>query len=310
MHYIVVGIDGTGSSGWRKSDGSNSHVFQFVRDFRYGTMGIDKQFFDGPSDSISGRESEAILQKALDFIMHRLTTLFPQIHKGNIHPLNMYDVNSCMQASEQTTLYSESGYSYFSTSTMRLPVRVNAKMLASQPIHNNQVRIVLAGHSRGGLVATNLARMLSPVVQVYFLALYDAVDRQPCLDGVVVENAKYVFHARRHPDVHSRGMFSNTSTQYKSEYHEERFFYTSHGGIGGSFVTNLSEVGVFGDDSCVAKPSTITIPDGMGNAVTVENVNPLTKRFHKPISEICSEGSDDADRFIREGAKRFGLPVN
>ncbi|BAV10172.1 hypothetical protein SAMN05421788_104458 [Filimonas lacunae] len=310
VKYIVVGIDGTGSSSWRHADGSNSHIYQFVRDFHYGARGIDKQFFDGPSDSVWGRESEAILQKALDFIMHRLTTLFPQIKNGNIHPLDMFDVNSCMQSSQQTSFQTMDGYSYLSTSNMRLPVQVNAQMLAHQPFTPNQVQIVLAGHSRGGLVATNLARMLSPVIKVYFLALYDAVDRQPCLDGAVVENVKYVFHARRHPDVGSRGMFSNTSTQYKSDYHEERFFYTSHGGIGGSYVTSRAELSTFGDDSCIIQPDTRTISDGMGNVVTVDNINPLTKRFHKPIDQICSEGSDEADKFIREGARRFGLPIS
>lgn len=310
VKYIVVGVDGTGSGSWRKADGSNSHIFQFVRDFRFGTMGIDKKFFDGPSDSVSGRESEAILQRALDFIMHRLSVLFPQIRNGNIHALDMYDVNSCMQASEQTSMGYMNGYSYTSSYVTRLPVRVTPQMLSKQPFNHSQVRIVLAGHSRGGLVVTTLARMLSPVAQVYFMGLYDSVDRQPCLYGAVVENTRYVFHARRHPDVHSRGFFSNTSTQYKSEYHEERFFYTSHGGIGGSYVTNRSDMTFFGDDSCIVKPDTITITDGMGNPMTIDNVNPLTKKFHKPIDEICIEGSDEADKFIREGARRFGLPIN
>lgn len=310
VKYIVVGIDGTGSSAWRHADGSNSHIFQFIRDFHYGAMGVDKQFFDGPSDSVWGRESESILQKALGFIMRRLTQLFPQIKNGNIHPLDMYDVNSCMQSSQTTAYAMSDGYGFVSSSAMRLPIQVNAQMLAHQPFNTDQVRIVIAGHSRGGLVATNLARMLSPVIKVYFLALYDAVDRQPCLDGAVVENVKYVFHARRSPEVHSRSYFSNTSTQYKSDYHEERYFYTSHGGIGGSYVTSYSDLTSFGDDSCIVKPDTVTIADGTGAVSTIENINPLTKRFHKPIDQICAEGSDDADKFIREGARRYGLPIS
>src|SRR5258708_6866452 len=99
--FIVVGIDGTSSSSWRKPDGSNSHVYCFVRDFQYGAMGVDKLFLDGPSDVVIGRDSEPILQKALDFISLRLRTLFPrQLPAGghSVHALEMFDVNACVQS--------------------------------------------------------------------------------------------------------------------------------------------------------------------------------------------------------------------
>lgn len=67
--YIVVGIDGTSSGEWRRSDGSNSHVYRFVHDFQYGPMGIDKLFLDGPSDGVMGRATEPILQRALDLLL-------------------------------------------------------------------------------------------------------------------------------------------------------------------------------------------------------------------------------------------------
>ncbi len=303
-HYIVVGIDGTGSSEWRKPDGSNSYVFQFVRDFQYGSLGLDRRFFDGPKSKVWGTDAVPILQQALDFVTHRLQQLFPEATRSH-RALDMFDVNSCMQQQE-IQRHSE----YYSTysQNIRIPVRVDAHMLANQPLNTNQVRIVIVGHSRGGLIGTVLARMLSPLVRVYFLGLYDSVDRQPCLDGNIVENVKYVFHARRHPEVGSRSFFSNTSTQYKSEYHEEKFFYTSHGGIGGSYVTNSSEVGLFGDGSCVVQPDKRPVPT-RGGVVMVDNINPLTKKTGKPIDILCSDGSTDANRFIRDGARKFGLPL-
>jgi hypothetical protein len=313
--YIVVGIDGTSSASWRKPDGSNSHVFKFVRDFQTGAMGVDKLFLDGPNNVIQGRDSEPILQKALDFINHRLQTLFPRqlglTTAHPIHPLDMFDVNSCTQT-ESFREQREDGYGLLPTPTQlspRVPVQVNASMLAHQPLSTDQIRIVIVGHSRGGLVATVLAHMLSPLVRVYFVGLYDAVDREPCLDGATIDNVKVVFHARRSPDVGSRSYFGNTATLHKVEHYEESFFYTSHGGIGGGLVTDPKEVDTFGDDSCVARPDTRIINGGKAGPIVVDNRHPLTKRFGKPIELICTQGSDDADSFIRNGARRFGLPI-
>jgi hypothetical protein len=311
--YIVVGIDGTSSASWRKPDGSNSHVFQFVRDFQSGAMGVDKLFLDGPNNMIQGRDSEPILQKALDFITHRLQTLFPRqmglTTAHPIRPLDMFDVNSCMQAD---SFEEQHKYGLLPTPAQiipRIPVQVNANMLAHQPLSTDQVRIVIVGHSRGGLIATVLAHMLSPVVRVYFVGLYDAVDREPCLDGTTIDNVKIVFHARRSPDVGSRWYFSNTATRHNVEHYEESFFFTSHGGIGGGLVTDPKEVGTFDDDSCVARPDTRVIDAGKAGPVVVDNRHLLTKRFGKPIEQICLQGSNDADAFIRNGARRFGLPI-
>jgi hypothetical protein len=211
-------------------------------------MGVDKLFLDGPSEVVQGRDSEPILQKALDFVTQRLRELFPRQLSGTVQPaahaLEMFDVR---------------------------PVQVNAGILAHQLLDMEQVKVVIVGHSRGGLIATVLARMLSPLVRVYFLGLYDSVDREPCLDGTMIENVGIVFHARRSPEVGSRWSFGHTSTQHRVDHYEESFFYTSHGGIGGDLV--------------------------------------VTKKFGKPIEQICAEGRDNADVFIRNGAKRYGLPL-
>jgi pimeloyl-ACP methyl ester carboxylesterase len=310
LPYIVVGIDGTGSRQWRRQDGSNSSVYKFVRDFHYGSVGVDRRFFDGPSDVTRGLQSEPILQQALDFVYNRLRQLFPQINQRHLRPLSMFDVNACHQTNERARadIAAENGGYFLGTSTARVPVQVTTQMLTHQPLSTNQVRIVIVGHSRGGLVATVLARMLSPLVKVYFLGLYDAVDRQPCLDGMVVENVKYVFHARRHASVGSRSYFSNTSTTYRSDYHEEQFFYTSHGGIGGSFVPGERDNSWFADTSCIPQPATRTMVVS-GVPVMMDNTHPLTRRMGKPIDQICADGGRSADAFIRGGARRFGLPI-
>ncbi len=103
-------------------------------------------------------------------------------------------------------------------------------------------------------------------------------------------------------------LFQHTSTQYKAEYYEEKYFYTSHGGIGGSFVTDRTQVGMFDDGACVVQPPQRPVVT-RGGVVMVDNTNPLTKKLGKPIDIICADGSAEADRFIREGARKFGLPV-
>jgi hypothetical protein len=138
--------------------------------------------------------------------------------------------------------------------------------------------------------------------------LYDSVDREPCLDGTTIENVKIVFHARRNPEIGSRWSFGNTSTQHRVDHYEESFFYTSHGGIGGDFVADARKVGMFGDSSCTARPDTrmVNTPEG---PVAIDNRHPLTRKLGKPIEQICAEGRDNADAFIRNGAKRYGLPL-
>jgi hypothetical protein len=302
--YIVVGIDGTGSREWMYKDGSNSSTYKFIRDVHYGAMDIDRRWFNGPSNVVTGSDTEPIVQEALDFIYQRISSLFPAIHNQAVKPLQMFDVNSCMQNRERTTRqYMEShGYSVVE----RKPVAVTENMLAHQPLTTDDVRVVLIGHSRGGLAVTTIARMLSPLVRVYFMGLYDSVDREGCLDGMNVENVKFVAHARRHPDVKSRTYFGNTSLKYIGVDHaEERFFYTSHGGIGGSFVTKPSEVSAFGDSSCLP---TIDVQTENGPLELINNPA-LVQKLGKKMDQVCADGSNEADQFIRTQAKKYGIPI-
>lgn len=303
--YLVVGIDGTGSREWMYKDGSNSSTYKFVRDVHYGAMHVDRRWYNGPSHVITGSDTEPIVQEALDFIYQRISTLFPALKSQAIKPLEMFDVNSCMQNQERTTREYMAGSGY--AVPYRKPVQVTPNMLAQQPLTTNDVRLVLIGHSRGGLAVTTLARMLSPLVRVYFMGLYDSVDREGCLDGMTVENVKFVAHARRHPDVRSRAYFGNTSLKYIGVDHaEERFFYTSHGGIGGSFVTKANEVSAFGDSSCLP---VIDVQTEQGPLELINNPA-LVQKFGKKMDQVCAEGSNEADQFIRTQAKKYGIPVD
>lgn len=304
--YIVVGVDGTGSRSWMKKDGSNSSTYKFIRDVHYGAMDIDRRWFHGPSNVVTGSDSEPILQEALDFIYHRLATLFPVIAAKKIKPMEMYDVNYCMQSQEMQKQSPLENFLHYQRP--RVPLQVTSNMLHNQPLTVNDVRIVLIGHSRGGLIVTNIARMLSPIVQVYFMGLYDSVDREGCLDAMKVENVKYVAHARRNPEVGSRSYFGNTSLKYIGVDHaEERFFYTSHGGIGGSYVTDKNEVSAFGDTSCLP---TITYKTEDGESFEMVNKSALVAKFGKTMDQICADGSREADLFIREQAKKYGIPIS
>ena len=301
--YIVVGIDGTGSREWMYKDGSNSSTYKFIHDVHYGSMEIDRRWYHGPSNTVTGSDSEPILQEALDFIYQRISTLFPDVRTRSIKPLEMFDVNSCMQNQERQDMMESQGYK----SSYRVPVTVTQPMLKNQPLTTDDVRIVLIGHSRGGLVTTAIARMLSPVVKVYFMGLYDSVDREGCLDGMDVVNVKIVAHARRNPEVKSRLYFKNTSLNYSDvEQKEERFFYTSHGGIGGSFITNPKEISTFSDSSCLATIATQT------RAGRIEHINnpELVKKLGKRMDEVCAEGSQEADQFVRGQAMKYGIPIS
>lgn len=307
--YIVVGIDGTGSSAWMKPDGSNSHTHRFIKDFHYGTYGVDRMWFHGPSDTLRGMQTEPILQSALQFVVRRLYQLFPHLRNGH-KPLDMFDVNTCRQIQyyRQHTHATEHGV-YYDTANLRQPKRAADFAQGRQPLSVNDVRVVIVGHSRGGLAATVLAKMLSPIVKVYFLGLYDAVDRQPCLDGMVVENVHAVYHARRKADMNSRSYFSNTSVQYKTDKEpQEGFFYTTHGGIGGDFEEDRNKIAWNSDATCVPYGKEwVSTPRG---AVQVDRTHPVAKKYGRPINLICEDGKQAANRFIREGARLYGLPIN
>jgi hypothetical protein len=310
--YIVVGIDGTSSREWMKKDGSNSHTYKFVEDFKGATVdGITKQWFHGTSQVVIDGESEKIVQDALNFIMKSLKLKFPSMSINNMTAMEMFDVNTCKQSEYYNNMQRAHGNYYTIGSTfnqLKIPVRVS-DVKKHQSLTTNDVKIILVGHSRGCLATTVLAKMLSPIVQVYFMGLYDSVDRNACFDSTTIENVKYVYHAMRSDEMHSRGTFGHSSTKHASDVdYTSKSFYTSHGGSGGDYVSDPKRATITGDSSCIPQPTERTIySDGM--EIVIDNTHPLSRRFGKPINEICEDGKKSANAFVRAGARERGLPI-
>ncbi len=311
--YIVVGIDGTSSREWMKQDGSNSHTYRFVQDFKGGTTpGVNKQWFHGTSEVVIDGETERIVQQALDFLLRSLKQKFPTLSINNFRPLEMFDVNSCKQSEYYNNL--QQGRTYYTigpTYANHIKIPVKAEIAKKhQSLTTNDVKIILIGHSRGCLATTVLAKMLSPIVQVYFMGLYDSVDRNNCFDGGTIENVKYVYHAMRNDEMHSRGTFGHSSTKFSSEVvYISKSFFTSHGGVGGDYISDPKRATLTGDSSCIPQPTELTIYSADGSYQVIDNTHPLSRRFGKPINAICEDGKKSADNFIRNGAKERGLPL-
>lgn len=106
-------------------------------------------------------------------------------------------------------------------------------------------KVFLAGYSRGAAGVVHVAYILATWgIQVDGMFLFDAVDRSILIADTlapgmnvdtVPENVLAVYHARRDPAAESRESFSNTATRAaRPAAYRERFFLTTHGGIGGT----------------------------------------------------------------------------
>jgi len=190
----------------------------------------------------------------------------------------------------------------------------------------NEYRFIMVGHSRGGHIIIHLARMLK--YRTHFMGLFDAVERTDAIgwdDSKIVYNVDHIYHAIRDISVGSRtskklkwGMnpllwgtagfdvaeygvarlmdFKNTGTKSGDggEY-VSKTFKTSHGGIGGDVLTHtLVSVPVIepflSDDSC---------------AITFFNQSEAQVKK----MELCITESTEADRFVREGARKYGVRI-
>jgi hypothetical protein len=110
--------------------------------------------------------------------------------------------------------------------------------------------------------------------------------------------------------MNSRWYFGNTSWQYKTDLEaREKFFYTTHGGIGGDFTEDPAQVGFGSDSTCVPYGKEMVVTRS-GYMVEVDRTHPVAKKQGRPVNQICEDGKQAANRFIREGARLYGLPIN
>lgn len=98
-------------------------------------------------------------------------------------------------------------------------------------------RIFMTGYSRGGAAAIEACHALKAKgIAVHGLLLFDAVDRTNTIENTKIpSNVAYCAHAIRSPQTRSRDLFGNCGTKYDSsvQYHQN-YFYTTHGGMGGT----------------------------------------------------------------------------
>lgn len=216
-HYLLYAVDGTGSKEWRPAPSGYSHTYQFYT--KFNPVSVEKPTFkDGPGTF--GTDVDNLIADGMKWIKSRVKS---QKAKG---------------------------------ASFRPQVLATSTLV--QPEYD--VEIVLVGHSRGATIVGDMARKIGSELEigVLFLGLFDAVDRSWNSEGGTVENVEMTAHALRNPSMpsergSSRPTFGNTYLSSMSHY-RQRYFNTSHGGVGGSPVTEYSKVAITGDDSC-AGPS-------------------------------------------------------
>lgn len=167
-------------------------------------------------------------------------------------------------------------------------LRIMYEWLVTRAAALQAPHIVLVGHSRGGAGCVEMARRLGKDgLNVYFMGLYDAVDRTMSSDvdaEVVPGNVSTVFHAMRHPGVGSRTSFGNCATRVAAgvEYHS-RHFWGTHGAIGGSpEVHGTKQSKLLG----ASRTSYVALTPEEEAAAVMQ-----------------------ADRFVRNGARGKNLPI-
>lgn len=259
MKYILAGIDGTGSRTWMPQAGGSA-VRRFVDDF--DPQRGAKRYFPGPDSEATGYDTPAIVRAVRDFIY-----------------------GAYLAATDVQLPWA---------GPADLPPAERARVIR-QTIHtidSRVLKIILVGHSRGGLVAIETARIL--LAPIAFLGLFDAVDRTAGIDGGRIRNVQITYHALRHPAIGSRPSFGNTGLSSNGRYLERRF-WTSHGGVGGAYEPNPS--GPTADYSCSADYELEHAHDTRGRRATN-----LGSR-----AALCARESRSAESWMRDSARKFGL---
>ena len=270
--WIVICIDGTGSSDWRiKIPGGQSHVYKFYEDFGKSinngviinsykgtdyeireTSYMKKMFLDGPNSKVTGSDSSHIMQLAQSFI----TTTTNRVLRR--------------------------------TASLRSSNRFYS---VSSKIDDKNIRIILVGHSRGGAIVLDIARWVKNNLrkEIYFMGLFDAVDMSVFIEGGRVENTKFAFHAVRNA-LGSRELWRNAGLAGLPKQNIKEF-ETSHGGIGGGL--DLNPNGLFDDYSCSVDTLSANIEKSLG----------------RDRGKICTQESKSSYTWMLNKARMHRLPI-
>lgn len=264
MINILVAIDGTDSGLDEKGNsgwrkGDGSNSSVYKFYQDFKTPNGYKKYFDGPSEKFTGQDSIDVYVNAFGFLTDAFIAAQREL-RIQLSSIKEWNVQK-------------------------------AEVLKN-------IQICLIGHSRGGLIAIEIAKKF-PLKRTYFMGLYDAVDRQPFFDGSVISNVDIVYHAMRNPDTFSRSLFSNTGTNVSADVtkHQTKTFFTSHSGIGGDSDFYFSELT---DMSLIQYGAT-----RMTDTVIVKT----STFFNRPKESVFKAESIRADSWIRDGAQNAGLPV-
>lgn len=172
MRWIVLCVDGTTSSDYRRGDGSDNNSFVKRIHANFQTPSHRKCFLDGPS-----------LIDALPEIGYLLP------HEIVEFALSLFEVEI-----RETAKIINSAKVFF-----KKQYRINGNSLRDQSLF----RIALFGYSRGGAIVMEIAKWLGHKygIQVYFMGLFDAVSRSfsssISQEDTPVINVRKTYHALR-----------------------------------------------------------------------------------------------------------------
>ena len=220
--YILVAIDGTGSATWFERQGGASYTHEFYQLFGrcLSPSLYERTYFAGPDREMFGWDAGPDILRAYRFIKRSIEKLLP------IKAVTMADVKlELARLNKRNTPDNVRRVRRDLIAERKEERRKKAKNFSA-------LRIVLVGHSRGGAMAIEIARRLkSDQIPVYFMGLYDPVDRSPMIESSWIVNTRYTFRAVR-TLLSSRWYFGNTGG-FTFDSVATRGYRTSHGGTGG-----------------------------------------------------------------------------
>ncbi|MCB9267550.1 MAG: DUF2235 domain-containing protein [Lewinellaceae bacterium] len=286
--YILAAIDGTSSRNWKNQDWSNSHTFRFYNDFN--PSGGNKKYFEGPG----GDESFFFNPEKIGILLPR-NALTQLILPASIDMGTFVGMGTDEIIKDAISFITKNSKRITGQKLDRRFLILNKKDQSQlRKATENKLRICLIGHSRGAYACIAIAYKLP--LPVYFMGLYDAVDRHFTsgdIDPNIIRNVDYVAHALRSPKVESRTSFGNTGKFTEGKKMEMEFF-TTHGGIGGAYdpypkYPLIDDLGHFCDASTLAAA--------------------IQKTLGYDRKEECESQSEAADIWLRDRARALGLKV-